>query len=113
MTSSQAEPSTLRPLAIPADFARVAAILSSYYTQPVTAERLSEWEAHAPADAVRSRIVAIDRDGLVVGCSDCTRFPFMRSGSFAIDIAVDPASRRRGIGSQLFTLARAFALSND
>ena len=103
----------IRPLVVPDDFERVAAILSSYYTQPLTAENLVEWEAHTPADAVRARMVAVDAGRRIVGYSDCARFPFMRAGSFSVEVAVDPVSRRQGIGTQLFAQARAFALAHQ
>ena len=102
----------VRPIVVPDDFERITAILSSYCTQPVTAECLVEWEEHTPADAIRARMVAVDAGRRVVGYGDCARLPFMLAGSFSVEVAVDPVSRRKGIGSRLFAQTRACALAH-
>ncbi len=100
----------LRPLDLSTDLPGLAALSSSVYPEPVTVEALQNREAHAP-EGVRSRTVALDADGKIVGFGDAGRYAYMRPGVFWVNVLVAAECRRQGLGSQLDERAVEFAQS--
>ncbi|MBI5879084.1 MAG: GNAT family N-acetyltransferase [Chloroflexi bacterium] len=105
-------PITFRPVAVPDDFERLAAIASQSSTRPITAAQLTEWEWQLPPGTVRERLCAIDERGAVAGYSLCERVPFMLPGNYYVDVHVDRAAQRRGVGARLLAEAEHFAVAH-
>lgn len=101
-------PLTFRPVE-EADFARVAELLTLRDRHPITEETLRDWQAHAPPERVRQRLVAVDELGQLIGLGDAGRDPWMRPGRFWLTVIVDPAHRKQGLGTTLYEQAAAFA----
>jgi len=99
----------LRPVEVPADFERMAELLSTFYSEPVTVEKLQEWEQAIPAGTIESRMAAVDEHGHMVGYSACGHAPFMLTNSFSLEIVVEPSLRRQGTGTLLYENAVGFA----
>ncbi len=97
-----------RPLNAVTDFPGLAALQSSIYPDPVTAESLQHRADHAP-EGIRSQTVVIDSSDQLVGWGDVGRWAYMRPGLFWINILVAPDCRGQGIGSQLVAGVIAFA----
>ena len=92
-----------------ADYARVAALLSLGYPEPVDERQVREW--HAPPEQTDRHAVAEAAEGRVVGYAHTLRDPCDPPGAFWLHVAVDPAERRQGIGAALHADALAFALA--
>jgi len=114
---------TLRPAQFPEDYPRIADVLNSFIAEPVSAETLAEQDARIPRkhtlvkDAAgrlighcREQVVGVDAAGNVMGWAVAWRAPWTDPGRMWIDVAVDPAVRRQGLGSQLYTWAEGYAL---
>lgn len=100
---------TLRPLNLEIDASRYAELLSTVYPEPVTVERLREWEQNFPRDGIRQRRVALDESHKIIGYNLCEHRPYRLPGSFEVDMIVFPEYHRRGIGAHLYENAIAFA----
>ena len=103
----------LRPIELPADFKRLAELLNTVHSEPVTAELLQEREQQIPTGSIESRMAAIDAHGRIAGFNHCGRAPFMLSRSFWVEIVVEPSWRRRGIGTLLYNNAVDFARTQN
>ena len=90
------------------DFPRVAEIINQFEPSPMTAERMHEWEAKRPEQQVLHRNVALDRDGHIVGYNEAVHEPWEQPGRFWMEVAVDSAFERQGIGAQLYADAWQF-----
>ncbi|MBI4789661.1 MAG: GNAT family N-acetyltransferase [Chloroflexi bacterium] len=101
----------LRSLNLETDAPRCVELFNSASPEPVTVERLWEWERNFPKDGVRYRMVALNANGDIIGDSNCSHVPYMLLGSFEIQVIVSPEYRRRGVGSHLFRDALEFALA--
>lgn len=100
---------TLRPLNLNTDGARYAELLSTVYPEPVTLQKLIDWERNFPKDGIRERKVAVDERGLILGYSNCGHMPFMLPDSYWVEVIVFLEYQRRGIGSHLYDDALTFA----
>ncbi|MGH2482662.1 MAG: GNAT family N-acetyltransferase, partial [Ktedonobacteraceae bacterium] len=99
---------TLRPLDPQSDFPRVAELLSAVQPEPVTATALEDRYRHVLAGRIQQDIVACDEQGHLVGFNHIWRNPWQVAGKFGIEVVVDSAARRQGIGAQLYANALAF-----
>ena len=99
---------TLRELT-PADDTRRAELLSLEASEPVTAADLAQWRLSEDPHRITYRIGANDASGWIAGYAHALREPWNAPGLFWIHVAVDPAVRRRGVGSLLFDALRTFA----
>ena len=101
-------PLTLRELT-PADDPRRVELLNLEASQPVTAADLADWRRSEDPRRVTYRVGAEDDSGWIAGYAHALREHWNASGLFWIYVVVDPAARRRGIGSLLFEAVRDFA----
>ncbi len=101
----------LRPLDLKTDAPRYAELMNSVNPEPVTLERLQEWERDFPADGIRRRMVALDDNGSIVGYNQAAHWPHMLPQSYYLEQVVAPECRRQGIGTRLYQDAAAFSLS--
>lgn len=99
----------LRPVNPETDFPRLAEIINQFEPISVTAERLHEWEANRPEGQLRQRHAAVDEAGYVVGFGEAVHQPWEQAGRFWVEVAVDSALARQGIGTQLYADAWQFA----
>ena len=93
---------TLRPYNPQTDAARIAQLYNSANPEPVTPERVEEWERNFPRGAIRQYQVALDASGTVVGYGDCWHLPHKPEGKFMLEIVVEPVCRKQGIGARLY-----------
>ncbi|HYF94613.1 MAG TPA: GNAT family N-acetyltransferase [Symbiobacteriaceae bacterium] len=91
---------TLRPLAVPDDFPRIAAITTACMPEPTTVEDLLEQEAKSKFESA-FRPVIVDGDGIVGGYGYSRRYPEDPPGHFYVRAFVDPALRAQGLGTAL------------
>jgi GNAT superfamily N-acetyltransferase len=103
---------TLRILDPQTDYERVAEIINFYEPEPVTAERLREWDAHDFNGQVHRRTVAVDTDGNIIGYGLVMHTPWMKAGKFQVGALVDPACVRQGIGTRIHQDNLVFAREN-
>ncbi len=99
---------TLRQLTS-ADDPRRAELLNLDASQPVTAADLADWRRAEDPQRITYRIGAEDETGWIAGYAHALRDPWLALGSFWLYVVVDPAARRRGVGSALFEAVRDFA----
>ena len=99
----------LRSLNLETDAPRCVELFNSANPEPVTVERLREWDRNFPKDGIRRQMAALDSEGDVIGYNDCAHRPYMLPGSFQVEVVVLPEYRRQGIGAQLFQDALTFA----
>lgn len=100
---------TLRPLNLETDVPRYVELVNTILPDPVTEERVREWERNFPRDGIRQQNVALDEHQTMVACNEASRRPNMAAGTFFVEVIVAPAFQRRGIGAQLYDDAIAFA----
>jgi GNAT superfamily N-acetyltransferase len=93
---------TLRPYNVGTDAPRVAEIVSATRPEPVTADDVRDWERQRPAGQVAHRMVAVDDAGVVVGRAVASHESWEPAGHFWVAVMVDPAVRRRGVGTLLY-----------
>lgn len=93
----------------PADDARRAELLNLAAAEPVTAADLAEWRRAEDPQRITYRVGAEDETGWIAGYAHVLRDPWLEAGSFWMHVAVDPAARRRGVGTALFEAVRDFA----
>jgi GNAT superfamily N-acetyltransferase len=90
-------------LIVPAEpsrhYTRIAELLTACGPEPVAAIDLEETDRPRPGKLVR-RWVALDGDELV-GTASVVRYPSEPLGLFNLELAVEPAERRRGTGALL------------
>lgn len=104
---------TFRPLDIERDAAWYAELLSTVYPNPVTVDRIYEWEKNFPLDGIRQRVVALDDRGAPVGYNNVAYAPFMLPDHYSVEVIVSPERRCQGFGGALYENALAFAQSHD
>jgi mycothiol synthase len=89
----------------PADYARYAELVNRSYPDYGWTEKEIRHEDETWEDQryFRSRLVAENPSGLVVGAADVRHQPGQFDPhSYRMDIVVDPSERRRGVGTMLF-----------
>lgn len=104
----------IRRMRQPDDYAAVAPILNTIWSEPTTAERLKEEEDKIPPGKLhydedgrlmgwdRPKWVAEDGDGQVVGYAIASRAPWTEPGTLFQTVVVQPDSRGKGIGRALY-----------
>src|SRR5262249_37272819 len=93
---------TLRALDTATDLSRLAERDSLVTPRPVPVASVEEVGGRGPEGEFRSRVVAGDEAGRMVGFGGAGRGPWDRPGPFRVRIIVDPAMRRRGVGAILY-----------
>jgi GNAT superfamily N-acetyltransferase len=93
----------------PADYERIAALISQTDNEPVTANHIHDWDRNHPAGMIRRRAVALNPADDLVGYSYVEHHPRNPSQEYMIHVMVDTAQLHQGIGSQLYADALAFA----
>ncbi len=88
------------------DYETLAALLNTWERQPVTAERLREWDTR---EGIRRRVVAVDAVGTVIGYGRAIQDSWMESGHFVLWVLVTAAHRSQGIGAALYQDVLDFA----
>jgi GNAT superfamily N-acetyltransferase len=104
----------IRPLALPDDYPRLAALFSCDNPEPVSVADLQESDSKIPAPGpvsydeqgrlvshCRDRYVAVDEAGRVAGYGDAWRAPWNPPGEMICYAVVDPTLRGQGIGRLL------------
>jgi GNAT superfamily N-acetyltransferase len=102
---------TLRIAQPEADFPRIAELLSLVTTEPVTVSGLWDDENRMMPGKIRRRWVNDDA-GRINGYAMIIKYPSEPIDLFHIELVVDPAARRGGIGAGLCDTALAFAAEN-
>jgi len=104
---------TIRPIDPARDAGQIVALL--YATNPTVVTNAAEWKHRRTATPARARLVsfAAEVDGRIVGSVDAG-LDLFGSGEIArLDVRVEPTSRKRGIGSELYRLGVEHVLSLD
>lgn len=109
MSSTTSRTWTLRPIEVPADLARLAAIWTATNPEPVTVEELLEMEENDRFE-YRHRLVAVDETGFVAGIGRAYRTPEAPKGLFAVKAWIDPEYRGLGLGRELCDALEAWSL---
>jgi GNAT superfamily N-acetyltransferase len=104
----------LRPLRLPEDYAELAELLNTYWSEPTTAERLEEDDAklyevgHTYIDDNgllagydRARQVAVTEQGVIVGFVWAWRAPWTEPGHLNNTLIVAKQHRNQGVGQLL------------
>ncbi|MBA3867810.1 MAG: GNAT family N-acetyltransferase [Anaerolineae bacterium] len=105
-------PVIIRPAIPTQDFESVAAILSIYENERITAAQLTEiHKRSASDDQIHHQIVA-ETDGTVVGFGNVFRTPWMKPDRYFVKVWTHPDRCSQGIGTQLFDAAVGYAQSN-
>ncbi len=101
----------LRPLNRDTDLPRLSELYMTAMVEPepVTVEDLQTWLQNAPPGRILQFMVAIDERERIVGFGNVGRDAWMAPGRFWIEVVVDPAFCKQGIGSLLYTHAFQFA----
>ena len=96
----------------PEDYPRLAELLNSAGTQPVTAAELEEGDAGLPAGSLLHRTFAVDEAGRILGFSEAYRYPNTVAGKFYTSCVVEAGARRRGLGSALLAACESYAVAH-
>lgn len=99
---------TLRPCETPQDFEGMARLFCFDRNEPISAEKVAEWEKNWPEEGGRVRTVAVDQAGQLIGYADAERWPWAKVGKLYVYAIVDPAWRNQGVGSALVESLQAF-----
>ncbi|MFC3799201.1 GNAT family N-acetyltransferase [Cohnella sp. GCM10012308] len=104
----------LRPLKVPGDYEGLAALLNTFFSEPISAERLQEDDTrlfevgHTYMDDNgllagydRTRYVAVTEDDLIVGYVWSWRAPWTEPGYLNNTVVVKKEYRGQGIGERL------------
>lgn len=104
----------IRPMRTPGDYEGVSKLFMQFRSIPVTAEQLADEDTKIPAHGSlwkneegmlcghdRLRLVAVDTDGLPIGCGFLWRAPWTEPGDLNLTLIVDAAHRGKGIGRAL------------
>lgn len=100
---------TLRPMQAQADFPRMAELQSMFGPEPVTVADLEDWQRRASAERIQQRTTALDQHGRLVGFGTAGHDPWIVAGKFWLEVVVDPAVHKQGVGELLYTHALEFA----
>jgi RNA polymerase sigma factor (sigma-70 family) len=84
------------------DFARIAQLLSADTAEKTSAQELLDEHNVEMSGRILRHAVAINDGGLVVGFNFAGHYPSMKPHQYFVNVVVDPAHRRQGIGAQLW-----------
>ncbi len=95
---------TIRPTEPDRDAEQIVALL--YATNPMMVANTAEWLHRRAATPERVRLSSLvaESGGRIVGSLSAGLDPFAGDNSARLDLRVEPTSRRRGIGSELYRL---------
>lgn len=100
---------TLRPVSVPDDFPRIAAIHTACNPEPTTVAELVEYEAKSKYE-FQLRLAGVTQAGLVAGIGVAQRYAEDPPGQFYVKVTVDPAFRGQGLGTALADALEARAV---
>ncbi|MFZ5827146.1 MAG: GNAT family N-acetyltransferase [Bacillota bacterium] len=100
---------SLRPFT--GDFTALAALLNTVNTEPLTPEQLEANHTAFPANGLRSRTVAVNESGALLGYANTSWRPGAQPGRFFFTLVTAPGARRKGIGSALLADLAAWVRS--
>ena len=104
---------SFRQFDIDHDLPALAEFLTKVRIQKVTAERVLIWENNVQPDQIRRTTIAQANDNSFAGYSLVYHRPGAADGRLYLDVAVDPAWRKQGVGTALYVDALQYALAND
>jgi|694.fasta_scaffold152877_1 RNA polymerase sigma factor (sigma-70 family) len=84
------------------DFPRIAQLLSADTAEPTSAQDLLDEHNVDMPERILRHAVAVNAKGEVVGFNFAGHYPSMKPQQYFVNVVVDPAHRRQGIGSQLW-----------
>jgi len=84
------------------DFSRIAQLLSADAAETTSAQDLLDEHNVDMPERVLRHAVAINAQGVVVGFTFAGHYPSMKPHQYVVNVVVDPAHRRQGIGAQLW-----------
>src|SRR5882762_8886406 len=95
---------TIRPIEPDRDVDQIVALL--YTTNPTMVTNAAEWLHRRAATPERVRLVSLvaEVDGRIVGSVNAGLELFGSADIARLDVRVEPTSRRRGVGSELYRL---------
>lgn len=103
-------PIHLYPVNPATDYPRLAELLRATTPEPVALRRLRQWKAGSAQGRVQLQVAAYDSSGRIAGFAEVRHDArTMPAGRFMLDVVVDPARQRQGIGGMLFDDALEFA----
>lgn len=93
--------------ATPADYDRLAEIYSLVSTAPATAEDFVRLDNQRAQSGPLVRAVLTDGAGAIGAFGGLSVDPWQPAGTFSLQVMVDPAQMRQGLGSRLLTYLEA------
>ena len=94
------------------DYAQLVDIFNQVWSAPVSVEWLKNADERLGDSPIFRRSVCVNDAGDVMGYSIALRMAHAADGRIFIDVIVDPAQRKQGIGSALYDEVLAYALEN-
>lgn len=91
----------IRP-ATEGDYSRIVAIRNSQMPEPTTLEEFQRNQEIFPPECKMLRWVAVDEEDYVLASAVINNSPQMKPGEFAVNIRVEKAFQKRGIGRALY-----------
>ena len=97
-----------RPYELERDAPRHAQLLTQHGPEPITAAELVRHEGLRPIPESLLALSAVDSSGELIGFGEVQRKAWYPAGLYRFELLVDPAYRRRGIGTGLANELTAF-----
>ncbi|MDQ0110709.1 GNAT family N-acetyltransferase [Paenibacillus harenae] len=105
----------VRKMIVPEDYEAIAVIMTGHYSEEVTVEKMREEDEIIPLEGSlgrdeegrlighdRLRLIALSKDGCIVGYAHAWRAPWSPPGVLFEQIIVDRKERKSGAGSALY-----------
>ncbi|SRR5579875_1056600 len=96
---------SIRPAIIQDDADGIVAVYNASWPESASADRMRESAARRPVGDLYQCLVACDTKDTtdaIIACSEARHAPWMRAGTFSVDLAVAPDWQRQGIGARLY-----------